>query len=74
MFTHDMIESRQGQVGNIGKHFWSPKGALNNSVKVDIPDVSAVTLQSLLDWVYGSPLTKTRLTPHLLAAADKYKF
>lgn len=52
MFTHDMLESRQGQV--------------------DIPDLSAVTLQSLLDWVYGSPLPKTRLTPHLLAAADKY--
>merc|ERR1712107_345765 len=39
---------------------------------VDIPDLSVVTLQSLLDWVYGSPLPKTRLTPHLLAAADKY--
>jgi len=52
MFTHDMIESRQGQV--------------------DIPDLTPVTLQSLLDWVYGSPLPKIRLTPHLLAAADKY--
>ena len=41
------------------------------SLKVDIPDLSVVTLQSLLDWVYGSPLPKTRLTPHLLAAADK---
>ena len=39
--------------------------------QVDIPDLSVVTLQSLLDWVYGSPLPKTRLTPHLLAAADK---
>ena len=61
-----MIESRQGQVGNQSEMLITPM-----HVKVDIPDLSAVTLQSLLDWVYGSPLPKTRLTPHLLAAADK---
>jgi len=39
---------------------------------VDISDVAAPTLATMLDWLYGAPLPQEALSPQLLAAADKY--